>query len=256
VDEWTSILDLSARWAFKSIQSLAIERLTLLASPVDKLILGRKFHITKWLRDAYRDVCEREQTLTLEEGLRLGISEVIKISHARQVIRQGAMLVAPSRVHFVVDETFGLGVPKVPGASREETNETDFDEQYYARPNREIYEEATANFEDTEVLQPISPPPCDRLLDIPAPAGIFDIFAPRETHLANSCISQLPPSVADDPEIDLIVGSVSPSDDLLTPSVNLQSEIPVPSNLLGKKLSKVQQRKLKKSDYHSSYTHG
>jgi len=105
VEEWTSILDLSTRWAF---QSFAVRQLTFLASPVDKIVLGRKYHVTEWLWDAYRAICEREHALTLDEGLRLGMQGVIDISHARQAIRRETTLVAPSRLCSVIEQTFGL----------------------------------------------------------------------------------------------------------------------------------------------------
>jgi hypothetical protein len=129
VDEWTSILDLSVRWDFESIQSLATEQLTLIASPIDKIVLGRKYHITKWLQDAYHAVCEREQSLTVEEGLRLGMPEVINISRARQAAREKATLAAPSRLHSIIEETFGLGVPlEMPHPSMTEPSHRDSDE--------------------------------------------------------------------------------------------------------------------------------
>jgi hypothetical protein len=133
VDEWTSILDLSMRWGFESIQSLATEHLTLLASPIDKIVLGRKYHITEWLQNAYRTVCQREHTLTLEEGLRLGMAEVINISHARQAVRQDMTLVPPSRLHSVIEDTFGLGpAPELPPLSGRapgtDSDKTQFDE--------------------------------------------------------------------------------------------------------------------------------
>jgi hypothetical protein len=84
VDEWTSILDLAAKWKFQSIKALALKQLLPIISPIDKLVLGRRHGITGWLPDAYSAICGRKDALTLEEGLRLGMEDVIKISALRQ----------------------------------------------------------------------------------------------------------------------------------------------------------------------------
>ena len=80
VSEWTSILDLAVKWDFESIKTLAIKELAPIASSIDKIILGRKYHVTEWLSEAYRDICLRQEPLTNEEGMRLGMEDVTKIS--------------------------------------------------------------------------------------------------------------------------------------------------------------------------------
>lgn len=106
VDEWTAILGVAAKWNFKSIRALAIRQLDSIASPVDKIVLGRKYEIVDWLSDAYKAVCMREDALSIEEGVRLGMEEVIKISALRQKnIRIGPFLSLPE----AIQEIFGLG---------------------------------------------------------------------------------------------------------------------------------------------------
>jgi hypothetical protein len=69
--------------------------------------LGRKHDIEEWLGDAYEAVCIRDEPLTLEDGMRLGMEDVIKISAARQRIhRQPACL--PSALTNFIRQTFGL----------------------------------------------------------------------------------------------------------------------------------------------------
>lgn len=106
VAEWSSVLDLAAKWKFESIKALAIEKLAVIASPIDKIVLGRRYNIVEWLKDAYKEVCERPSTLTLEEAMRLGMEDVVTISFLRQEIR-------PSFGSFrasadLVTKTFGL----------------------------------------------------------------------------------------------------------------------------------------------------
>ncbi|KZP28774.1 hypothetical protein FIBSPDRAFT_947595 [Athelia psychrophila] len=83
--QWTSILHLAAKWGFESIQLLAIDNLTATAIPVDKIVLGRRYGISDWLPGAYEAVCTRADPLTVEEGVKLGVEDVIRISAARQV---------------------------------------------------------------------------------------------------------------------------------------------------------------------------
>jgi hypothetical protein len=83
--QWTSILHLAAKWGFESIQLLAIDKLTATAIPVDKIVLGRRYGIADWLPGAYEAVCTRADPLTVDEGKKLGVENIIKISAARQV---------------------------------------------------------------------------------------------------------------------------------------------------------------------------
>ncbi|KZP28776.1 hypothetical protein FIBSPDRAFT_691501, partial [Athelia psychrophila] len=82
--QWTSILHLAAKWGFESIQLLAIDNLTATAIPVDKIVLGRRYGISNWLHEAYEAVCTRADPLTVEEGVKLGVEDIIRISAARQ----------------------------------------------------------------------------------------------------------------------------------------------------------------------------
>jgi hypothetical protein len=89
VEEWTSVLDLAAKWKFESIRAFAIKQLESIASPIDKIVIGRKHNILDWLVGAYGAVCERTDALTLVEATLLGMEDVVKISSLRQDIRDG-----------------------------------------------------------------------------------------------------------------------------------------------------------------------
>ncbi|KZP04075.1 hypothetical protein FIBSPDRAFT_767980, partial [Athelia psychrophila] len=82
--QWTSILHLAAKWGFENIKLLAIDNLTANATPIDKIVLGRRYGITEWLPGAYEAVCIRVDPLTLEEGMKLGVEDTVRISAARQ----------------------------------------------------------------------------------------------------------------------------------------------------------------------------
>ncbi|KDQ59102.1 hypothetical protein JAAARDRAFT_128099 [Jaapia argillacea MUCL 33604] len=110
VEEWTSILHLSTKFSFASIRRLAIRSIFPIASSIDKIVLANKYDIegTEWKRDAYVDVCQRKEALTLEEGERLGMSEVIKIARVRQ---EEGSLPTEMRGQLVkwIQEQFGFG---------------------------------------------------------------------------------------------------------------------------------------------------
>lgn len=81
--EWSAVLYFADKWNFKSVRVLAIKNLSSIASPIDKIVLGRRYHIDEWLSDAYEAVCKRPEPLTLEEGRQLDLENVIKISAIR-----------------------------------------------------------------------------------------------------------------------------------------------------------------------------
>lgn len=107
MDEWSSVLDLAAKWKFESIKALAIEKLAGLASPIDKIVLGRMHNITEWLIDAYKAVCEQPSALTLEEARKLGMEDVVKISFLRQEVRTASFGFVKASVDMV-SAVFGL----------------------------------------------------------------------------------------------------------------------------------------------------
>ncbi|KDQ53598.1 hypothetical protein JAAARDRAFT_197399 [Jaapia argillacea MUCL 33604] len=102
VDEWISVLALATKWSFTTLRSLAIRELFPLASPVDKIVVGRQYDIPEWLRDAYVAVCAPPNALTKKEGERLGLDEVIKISQLRQDVRTGAIVLQHHEIQMIV----------------------------------------------------------------------------------------------------------------------------------------------------------
>ncbi|KZP25146.1 hypothetical protein FIBSPDRAFT_687255, partial [Athelia psychrophila] len=84
VDEWSSILHLADKWSFESVRALAITQLAPIASPIDKIVLGRRYGVNEWLSGAYGAVCVQPAALTLDEGRRLGVDDVIRIYAIRQ----------------------------------------------------------------------------------------------------------------------------------------------------------------------------
>ncbi|KAI0673785.1 hypothetical protein C8Q78DRAFT_1018944 [Trametes maxima] len=87
LDEWTSVLRIAHRYEFEEHVKLAVERIDNLATPVERILLARTYNFPAWLEQAYLSLCMREASLTLDEGTRLGMEDVILISDLRQRVR-------------------------------------------------------------------------------------------------------------------------------------------------------------------------
>ncbi|KZP28777.1 hypothetical protein FIBSPDRAFT_1039501 [Athelia psychrophila] len=109
--QWTSVLHLAAKWGFESIQLLVIDKLTATAIPVDKIVLGRKYGISDWLHGAYEAVCMRANPLTVEEGMKLGVEDIIRISAARQVYGCAKARYETRHLSNDLGDIFGLDKP-------------------------------------------------------------------------------------------------------------------------------------------------
>ncbi|KAF7986995.1 hypothetical protein HWV62_73 [Athelia sp. TMB] len=108
--QWAAILHLADKWGFESIRLLATDRLGA-APPVEKIVLGRRYGIGAWLPGAYEAVCTREAPLTVEEGIRLGVEDVVRIAAARQAYGCGKPRFETRHLARDVREIFGLEGP-------------------------------------------------------------------------------------------------------------------------------------------------
>ncbi|OCH86099.1 hypothetical protein OBBRIDRAFT_738647 [Obba rivulosa] len=97
VEEWSSVLALATKFQFDDQRELAIARLAQLATPIDRICLGRQHDVREWLESAYFQLCMRDQALTLEEGNKLGMVDVILLSELRQSIRSSARVTMHER---------------------------------------------------------------------------------------------------------------------------------------------------------------
>ncbi|KAI0354611.1 hypothetical protein OH77DRAFT_1425677 [Trametes cingulata] len=112
LDEWTSVLRITHRYEFDQHRALAIERLERLATPVERIFLARTYDILHWLHDAYYDLCIREEPLTYDEGVRLGMQDVILLADLRQRIR-GRLTLSPAHEPYI-RATIRANVREVP----------------------------------------------------------------------------------------------------------------------------------------------
>jgi hypothetical protein len=91
-EELLSILDLSTRWGFTSIRKMAIRRLKP-PTPLQRLILGRKYAIEDWTLLALQDLCERPLPLAFDEASLMTIEDVILVGSVRESVRSHTLTV-------------------------------------------------------------------------------------------------------------------------------------------------------------------
>jgi hypothetical protein len=81
-EEWTSILHLETRWESEDIRAMAIrgiEHHPLTA--VKKIMLAQQFDIrSSWTLNAYTELCNRPEALTMQEASELGLQTAVRIS--------------------------------------------------------------------------------------------------------------------------------------------------------------------------------
>lgn len=122
VTEWTSVLDLATRWEFANIREIAVQQLLPITTAVDRVVLGHRYDFTQWFLPAYIILCTQSKAINFEDGLRLGLLDVIRINevrngiHSRMIKGMGTrngVSVVPSVTESVVEELvtskFGLG---------------------------------------------------------------------------------------------------------------------------------------------------
>ncbi|KDQ19433.1 hypothetical protein BOTBODRAFT_439314 [Botryobasidium botryosum FD-172 SS1] len=88
--KWSAILRMAHLWQFYDLKNFSFQRLELLPiHPVDKIVLYRECGLSHMLRAAYAELCARDQPISLNEGLLLGMETVTNIFKIREsVFRQ------------------------------------------------------------------------------------------------------------------------------------------------------------------------
>jgi hypothetical protein len=86
-EDWTAVLKVSCLFDFKSMRSLAIDRLYSITTPIDKIVLARDYGMNEWLHNAYVDVCTDSSLPTQEDSISLGFDTYRTIAEAREALR-------------------------------------------------------------------------------------------------------------------------------------------------------------------------
>lgn len=89
VEEWEIILKLAHRWTFPEVKNLAVRQLEKLEFPdLDRIAIYQENAVDRRLLvPCFARLCEREEPLTLPEGMKLGMETTLMIACAREVSR-------------------------------------------------------------------------------------------------------------------------------------------------------------------------
>jgi hypothetical protein len=89
VDEWSSILKLAHQWDFNEVKAFALRELEQLEMPaLQKIILYHTHDIDRsLLRASYTALTVRDEHISIEEGMVLGLETALRLAHAREIAR-------------------------------------------------------------------------------------------------------------------------------------------------------------------------
>jgi hypothetical protein len=83
--EWKSVLKLSTMWNFDVLRDLAVKSMSELPiDAVEKAALAREYDIDEWLLPALNELAQREDPIGVDEALRLGLEQAVKIAAVRE----------------------------------------------------------------------------------------------------------------------------------------------------------------------------
>ena len=117
VERWTEILELAQRWAFKEVEQLCIRELQQLSiPPVEKIHIYQAFQLDRsLLAESFAKLTLRPETLSLEEGNKLGIKTALQIAQARELSRgynsgtkASPVQLNETELRSVIQNAFGL----------------------------------------------------------------------------------------------------------------------------------------------------
>ncbi|KAL1678990.1 hypothetical protein EV122DRAFT_174770, partial [Schizophyllum commune] len=88
-EDWQAILGLAHRWGFREVHALAVRELEKLELPhIDRIVTYQQYEVNRQLLiPSYAALTEREEPLTVEEGMLMGIETAMTIARARELTR-------------------------------------------------------------------------------------------------------------------------------------------------------------------------
>ncbi|KAG8869706.1 hypothetical protein FRB97_000780 [Tulasnella sp. 331] len=93
-DQWTAVLRLATKWGFTAVREHAINIFDTRfrdQETFSRIDLARRCKVAKWFPPAYRQLCERPESLTLVEVKKLGLPQFVAISRIRDELRRARL---------------------------------------------------------------------------------------------------------------------------------------------------------------------
>jgi hypothetical protein len=85
-------------------------------TPYQRLIMGRKYAIEKWILPALQELCERPELVSLDEARLMDFEDVVLIESVRETIRSRSLRVLASGIRECI-ETHRRGETWTPSAN-------------------------------------------------------------------------------------------------------------------------------------------
>ena len=118
-EDWTLLLSASTRFKMEKVRNRAIRELaSFTLDPVDQIVLAVQHDVPAWLKPAYVVLCQREDPIREEEAERLGLSMMVKLARAREMIRESPQ----------------VPTPRIQTLQLEPVPCFDYDDRYYSKP--------------------------------------------------------------------------------------------------------------------------
>jgi hypothetical protein len=92
LESWIALLSFSTRFICDKIRARSIRELESIQSrvdPIERIVLAVRHNVPQWLNGAYQELCQRQDSLSEEEGEKLGLPTVIKLMRAREILLSG-----------------------------------------------------------------------------------------------------------------------------------------------------------------------
>ncbi|KZV74172.1 hypothetical protein PENSPDRAFT_225074 [Peniophora sp. CONT] len=93
-DEWMSVLKLSTKWNLTKTRDHALVGSDAIAqnkTPLEKILLGKEYNVTKWLEEGYRALVTRWSGLSEEEMSALDVQTQLRILRLRDSAWEGLL---------------------------------------------------------------------------------------------------------------------------------------------------------------------
>jgi hypothetical protein len=89
VENWSLVLKAASALNMREIRKLAIKQLSIIASPVDRIMLAREHGVDRWLIPAFKELCTtRSRPLSDVEGRKLGVEGLIKLANMKYELQE------------------------------------------------------------------------------------------------------------------------------------------------------------------------
>lgn len=93
LESWIALLSFSTRFICDKIRARSIREIESIQSrvdPIERIVLAVRHSVPQWLTGAYQELCQRQESLSEEEGEKLGLPTVIKLMRAREMLLSGS----------------------------------------------------------------------------------------------------------------------------------------------------------------------